>query len=201
MPYIASWSSEKADRPVVVARRQGGIAYPDEILHDRDEHGVLWSRTVLSPGRGRPEFGRIHTLRQRRAMRRLLCQICAGPADRTEQGVLWLLGDDREDWPNWPEMMAATHPPVCLPCARVAVRACPYLHGHAVAVRVREAPVEGVYGTLYAPGNPFPTPLRNETVTYDDPAIRWVCAGQLVRSLRGCTLVDIDAEPPADSRQ
>src|SRR3989442_68826 len=102
VPYVATWSEER-DLPFEVVNRDGrGIAYADEISADRDIHGVLWHRTYSRPRRGRPEFGNVHSLRQRRAMRRLLCQVCGGPADRTQDGVLWLLPDHREDWPGWP---------------------------------------------------------------------------------------------------
>jgi hypothetical protein len=33
-------------------------------------------------------------------------------------------------------------------------------------------------------------------VGYRDPAVRWVCAAQQVRSLQDCTIVDLD---PAES--
>lgn len=195
VPYVASWSAEhRSLGPVVTSSRSPGIAYRDEVPHDRDSHGVLWRRSTLRPGQGRPEYGDIHTARQRRTMRRQLCQICAGPADRTEQGVLWLLGDDRDDWPNWPEQMGATHPPVCLPCAGKSVRLCPYLRRNYVAVRVRSPQIGGVYGALYHPGPHGPQAVDNVTVPYDDPRLAWVLAAQLVMALHDCTLIDLDAE-------
>ncbi|MET7766032.1 hypothetical protein [Streptomyces sp. NPDC005336] len=48
-----------------------------------------------------------------------------------------------------------------------------------------------VYGRRYRPGPLLPVPGEKAIVQYDDPAIRWVLAGQLVRSLQGCTLVDL----------
>ncbi|MGK5531893.1 hypothetical protein [Streptomyces sp. URMC 129] len=197
VPYITAWSSEQRLNALVIAHPRVGIGYPDETVADRDAHGVLWTRTDCRPGQGRPEFGRVHPLRQRRAMRKLLCQICAAPADRTDQGVLWLLGDDRTDWPGWPERMAATHPPVCLPCARVAVRACPFLRRNYVAVRVRDSRIAGVHGVRYRPGWPFPEVADGGDgilLPYDHPDIPWVRAAQLIRELRGCTIVDLDTE-------
>ena len=190
VPYITTWSTEKALPTTVVARRSG-IGYLDETLGDRDDHGVLWTRIASRPGQGRPMFGKVHSLRQRRAMHRLLCQVCAAPADRTDQGVLWLLNDTREDWRTWPEGMACTEPPVCLPCARTSVHACPSLRKGWVAVRVGQFPVSGVVGARYRPGNPFPTPVEDVTLPFDDPDIRWTRAGQLVRELRDCTMVNL----------
>lgn len=193
VPYITAWSVEAKERACVV-ERAAGIAYSDEGLHDRDSHGTLWRRVPSRQGQGKPVFGKVHPLRQRRVMRRLLCQVCAGPADRNEQGVLWLLGDDRDDWPGWPESMAATHPPVCLPCARASVRLCPYLRRKMVAVRVRSPEVGGVYGLVYQRGWPFPRAVEEAVVPYDDPMARWVVAGQLVMGLHDCTFVDLEAE-------
>ena len=124
-------------------------------------------------------------------MRRLLCGICAGPPDRTEQGTLWLVTDYRDDWPNWPEGMACTEPPVCLPCARLSVRACPRLRQGYVAIRVGTSAVAGVYGAQYQAGQPFAIAVTEAVVAFDDPAIRWTQASQLVRELSGCTIVSL----------
>jgi hypothetical protein len=188
-PYITAWS-EEFDPPFrLVERRGGGIAYVDETMTDRDSNGVLWFRTPFRHGHGRPEFGQVHPLRQRRTMLRLLCQVCAGPADRTDDGVLWLLQDHREDWPSWPEGMGVTEPPICLPCIRTSVRMCPALRRGAAAVRVRSFPVAAVYGILYAGSRPVA--VGAATVRLDDPAIRWVRAVSLIRELRGCTLIPL----------
>jgi len=138
-PYVTSWSEESVwDVPVVLGEQ--GIAYADEHVMDRDQDGVLWARCPVRRGWGRPVFGEVHPLRQRRAMRRLLCQVCAGPADRTKDGVLWLLVDWRHDWPDWPNRMGVIEPPICVPCARLSVRVCPTLRRRgAVAVRARRA--------------------------------------------------------------
>ncbi|MGQ0841769.1 hypothetical protein [Actinokineospora sp.] len=105
----------------MVAHPSGlGIAYADETIGDRDRNGVLWTRMPSHPGHGTPEFGKVNSLRQRHAMRKLLCQVCAGPADLADDGVLWLLNDHRDDWPGWPNGMGVTEPPICLPCLRIA---------------------------------------------------------------------------------
>jgi hypothetical protein len=195
VPYIASWSAES--RPleqVVLLSGLRGIGYEDEVLYDRDKHGILWNRSSLAPGQGRPNFGSVHTARQRRTMRQMLCQVCAGPPDRNDQGVLWLLGNDRGDWPNWPEKMAATHPPLCLPCAALSLRLCPYLRKGCVAVRVREPQVGGIYGLLYRPGPEGPEPVISDVVQYGDVRLPWMLASQLAMKLQGCTFIDLDAE-------
>jgi hypothetical protein len=191
-PYITAWSTEQ-DLPYTLKERRGfGIAYADETLIDRDHYGVLWRRTRSRPQHGRPEFGKVHPLRQRRAMRRLLCQVCGGPADQTEDGMLWLLPDHRDDWASWPDGMANVEPPVCLRCVRTSVRLCPALRKGAVAVRVRDYPVVGVRGALYKNSGTSLVAVAETIVTFDDPAIRWVRAANLVRELRGCTIVPVE---------
>ncbi|MER5490658.1 hypothetical protein [Streptomyces sp. NPDC002490] len=192
VPYITAWSSERTVRPPVITQG-AGIGYADETPFDRDADGVLWSREGVSPGKGRPDFGRVHLLRQRRAMRRLLCQVCGGAADRNEHGVLWLVGeDDIED-------MTTTHPPVCAPCAAQAVRLCPYLRRGHLLLRVQACVPVGVHGVMYRPGVPFPRVERDGGVTYDDPRIRWTRAAQLIVRLEGCEVAgppDVTAPAP-----
>jgi hypothetical protein len=192
VPYTTLWSAEHDLPYELVERPDFGIAYADETLIDRDNHGVLWRRTPSKPRHGRPEFGNVHSLRQRRAMRRLLCQVCGGPADRTGDGVLWLLPDYCGDWPGWPDGMANVEPPVCLPCVGVSIRLCPALRKGAVAVRVREFPVAGVRGVLYRSGGVSPAAIGETIVTFDDPVVQWVRAANLVRELRRCTVLPVD---------
>jgi len=190
-PYVTTWSAEQ-DLPHKLVERPGhGIGYADELPTDRDAHGVLWQRAAMRHEVGRPEFGKVHPLRQRRAMRRLLCQVCAGPADQSDDGVLWLLRDYRDDWPDWPEDMASVEPPICVPCVSVSLRLCPALRRGAVAVRVREVPIAGVRGVRYRKGLIAPVAAEAVTLPYDDPAVRWMVASALVRELRGGTLVPL----------
>ncbi len=192
VPYVAAWSGERTNLTPVIVRPDGlGIAYADEVLGDRDNNGILWARTPSRPGHGKPEFGSVHSSRQRRAMRKLLCQVCACPADHTDDGVLWVLEDHRDDWPGWPERMGVTEPPICPPCLRLSVRACPALRrGHAI-FRVRHAPIAGIRGTRYRPGRSSPAPIGNSLLPLDDPGIHWTLAAHLVRELHDCTILDI----------
>jgi ferredoxin len=189
VPYITKWSGEKA-RPVRVVRTGAGIAYADELQWDRDERGVLWTRTAWRPGRGRPEFGQVHAARQRRAMTRLLCQVCGGPADRTSSGVLWLLGEDPAAPGSWPDPLLTVHPPVCAQCAARAVRACPHLRGHYAVLRVRASEAAGVRGPLYQPGWPRPVVAG---AGFGDPRNAWVKAGQFITRLHEFSVTDMES--------
>ncbi len=191
VPYVAMWSGETVEPPGVVERPGRGIGYMDEILTDRDKREILWDRATVGPGRGTPQFASIHTLRQRSAMRRMLCQVCACPADETEDGVLWLLSDTIKDSPNWPDNVLGAEPPTCLPCAQYSVSVCPRLRRGYVALRVRHRPQYGVQGLVYRAGSPFPWPTSDQAVAFDSPAIRWTVASTLLRDLSGCTIVDL----------
>lgn len=191
-PYITTWSAEQ-DLPYRVVERPGlGIGFSDEALGDRDTRGVLWHRAAVRRGTGRPEFGKVHPLRQRRAMRKLLCQVCGGSADRTNAGVLWLMRDHRDDWPQWPDGMASVEPPTCAPCIALSRRLCPALRQGAVAVRVRQFEVVGVRGALYRSGLVAPVAIEAANLAYADPDVRWLVASALIRELRGCTFVPFE---------
>jgi hypothetical protein len=193
-PYITAWSEEQ-EMPYTLIEHSRGIGYADETFGDRDRHGVLWSRTPLRLRHGRPEFGRVHPQRQRRTMQRLLCQVCAGPADQNEDGVLWILKDHRDDWPSWPNRMAVTEPPVCVACARLASKVCPALRRGAVLIRVGSCPIVGVRGMLYRSGGGRPVPVGPTTVAFDDPAASWVRAANLIRELADCEIIPFDDLP------
>ncbi len=148
VPYAAAWSAERPAVKGLTVRADGaGLAYVNETPLDRDRHGVLWARHREAPGEGRPEFRTMHSVRQRRAMFGMLCQVCGGPADRTSRGWLFLLQDPGPAGrpADWPEGALCTKPPVCRPCASLAARHCPHLTAP-VAVRSRKPRVWGVFG-------------------------------------------------------
>jgi hypothetical protein len=165
VPYAAAWSAEtSALRTLTASPDHTGLAYQDETPADRDRHGVLWARLRHAPGEGRPRYRALHSERQRRAMYERLCQVCGGPAGRTSQGWLFLTqaADAADALPNWPEGALSTKPPVCPPCAALALRHCPYLDSP-VAIRSRKPRVWGVFGgffTLTADGGRRSRPHR-----------------------------------------
>jgi hypothetical protein len=191
VPYIAKWSGETTGPGKIVQRKKReGIAYEKERSFDRDEHGVLWTRAPSEPGKGRAEFGKVHSLRQRVAMGALLCQVCGNRADRNEDGVLWLIDAHPDD----PILRAGvpertTHPPVCEPCAEMSLRACPHLRKECVVLRVREFEVYGVNGALYRPGVPVPVPRRAAELALGDFRIPWMLGSQVVLSLTAFSVV------------
>lgn len=193
VPYIGSWTGEEIRPTTIICRPGGGIGYADETILDRDEWGVLWARMAGRIGVGKPLFTELHPVRQRRAMLRLLCQVCAMPADRSEDGNLWLVPEKEVGrWEGWPEGMSTIHPPLCGKCAKISVRMCPALRPRWVAMRAHSRAC-GVTGAVFAPGGRFPRLVQNndEVIQFGDPAIRWVQAALLARTLFACMLVDL----------
>ncbi|WP_328917075.1 MULTISPECIES: hypothetical protein [unclassified Streptomyces] len=202
VPFIAAWSSETEAAQPAVTMRRGRLAYLNERPYDRDSSGILWRRVPSMPGKGRPQYGKVHFLRQRLAMDGLLCQVCGGPArkDATNDGLLWLLGEDPDDRSSWPTEMVTGHPPVCLSCAWLSVRACPHLRHQYAAVRVRRFSPSGVHGVLYRPSYPNPVPHEVGGLDFGDARTAWMQAAQLMMRLDEFTLVDLEAEYRARGR-
>lgn len=122
----------------------------------------------------------------------MLCQVCGAPAGRTARGWLFLLQRPAsgEHAANWPEGALSAKPPVCPPCARLALRHCPHLTDP-LAVRVRKPRVWGVFGGLITPaadGTLVQSPT-DECLPYSHPAAPWFLASQLVVELRRCRAV------------
>ncbi|MFK0279527.1 hypothetical protein ACIQVL_03500 [Streptomyces sp. NPDC090499] len=200
VPYITAWSAEAAPQPRVVRRTTGageGIGFEDEDPRTDRRYGVLWIRSTLAPGRGKPEFLLANPLRQRRAMEHSLCQVCSRPTigTRADGRTLFLLGGARPIT----EGETTTAPPVHQTCARLAVEHCPPLgRGFAVAL-VERATLYGIAGVIYDPETLAPLP-RTEArpgelahVDIASAASRWTLASFTVVSLHGVTAVGSDA--------
>ncbi|MFD7447163.1 hypothetical protein [Streptomyces sp. NPDC059909] len=202
---MAAWTGEALiEAPVIIRPQVGGIAFVDELPTDRGVGNALLhrGRRPARDTRGRPMFGVVHTNRQRRAMRKLLCHVCGNDADRTDLGVLWLLDNTAANCPpGWPEEELTVHPPLCLGCAAQAARQCPELEKKGfTALRVRDPQPYGYRGKLYARNldrhaSPFPILARGtENLAFLDPLLPWLLAAQSILCLVGCTIVDLGAE-------
>jgi hypothetical protein len=205
VPYITSWSQEihaathgagnggtrvrleKVDLPSFPLT----VRYPDESPADRDPYGCLWQRYPIALGKGTPRFASVHPARQRRCMTRFLCQVCGNPADRDEDGWLWLLtAPDAERIAAGGEAKARVgNPPVCRSCCDIARDRCPHLlNGHAV-VRARGMLPWGVYGILMDPSGQTP----GQFVPYGSPDIRRTLAGQMLGVLQDVRITNLSA--------
>jgi hypothetical protein len=191
VPYAAAWSAETAAVRSLTVRPDGsGLAYRNETPADRDRHGVLWARLRQAPGVGRPNFRALHSVRQRHVMLHKLCQVCGGPADRTSRGWLFLLqrppgGHQSADWP---EGQLSAKPPVCRPCAAIAIRHCPHL-GDPVLIRCRKPRTWGVFGGFVTadPTGRLVSSPTDDNLPYGHRASAWFLASQLIIELNRCT--------------
>ncbi|MDI3102055.1 hypothetical protein QJ054_34015 [Streptomyces sp. AN-3] len=196
-PYVTPWTGEStAAAPVAVTA--SGVAYADPVQDAiaRDLDGTLWA---LCEGTaiGKPQYGaELHPERQRAAMEALLCACCTQPASRNEHGMLWVLPilDESVDT-RWEGVRSAI-PPMCEACALSAPPLCPWLRDGHVQLRVREAELIGVLGTLYPrPGSQEPLDPA-AFVPHDSPNMPFVVARQAVRELRSITVVTFAADFP-----
>ncbi|MET9776168.1 hypothetical protein ABZ023_18240 [Streptomyces sp. NPDC006367] len=195
-PYVTPWTGETT-RPAPVTVTASGVIYTDPVQDGlaRDLDGVLWT-LCAGAATGRPEYAaELHPERQRAAMENLLCAGCKGTPARDERGMLWvlpLLDDTDGPW----EGVHTAIPPMCEQCAEAALLLCPRLRDGHVQLRVREAELIGVRGTLYPrPGTPG-TPDPDALVLFDSPDLPFVVARQAVRELRCTTVVAFAAAAP-----
>ncbi|UNO42151.1 hypothetical protein KGS77_24845 [Streptomyces sp. MST-110588] len=210
VPYITARRGEEAEITAMLGFRPGGggLCYLDEGPGDRDDQGVLWARCSQSREDGwpvgSPRWGMVHPSRQRETMQGLRCQVCiVQPASRTASGYLFLSTRPKVTGRDWPEGVLTWQPPLCLGCAVIAVEQCHHLlRAGAVALRARVPRLYGVIGILYTTGTDLrPVPVqvseeaRDTPLPYKDHLLRpWFLASQLVRELRGVTVVDLERE-------
>lgn len=203
VPYVAAWSQERETNVAsgdLILRSDvltGAVQlrYRDEQAADRDRHGVLWHRVAWAPGQGRPLFADVHTTRQRHAMSRARCQVCARPAEIWMTPALLWNEHLAEHGPDAP--YSTNDPPVCRRCALLAAAYCPELgRGHLYLVP-RTWAITGVRGQIADPidggfGHPSVLDLPTTTTTTPDrAALRLMLAKGLVATL-------YDAAPHTD---
>ncbi|MEW1546919.1 hypothetical protein [Streptomyces tsukubensis] len=191
VPYVTRWEHETAIRPKLTV--QPGLAhrlaFADETPYDRDSFDVLWLRVAIRPGEGRALFKDVHALRQRRAMLDLMCQICGVPMFK-EDRQLWLLAGMGGVPIREGEL--TTSPPVCRPCAPVALRYCPRLQsGRVAAAWVRSPYGWGVEAFIHDPESLRMVSPEPQQIQYHDPLAQWAVAFRSVVTLRDCTPVRI----------
>ncbi|MFF3692065.1 hypothetical protein [Streptomyces sp. NPDC002221] len=167
------------------------LAYRVMQPDDRDRRGVLWARVDRGSVKGQPIYDTMNPERQRECMYDLLCQVCAEPASRTQDGWLFLDWRMPQDPPSWPEGSLTNMPPLCERCARVAVDQCPHADLF-VPLRVKLPRLWGVSGTAYTwTGTTW---LSDDTIPwlrYGDEALNAVLASQLIRELCKVTVVEL----------
>ncbi|MFE4592255.1 hypothetical protein [Streptomyces laurentii] len=191
---VAPYENEyRADDSEILICPSGAVSYRDERPDDRTVEGILLRRWAGEPG-GPRRWGEHHTRRQVAAMEFRWCAGCGGRPDVDRRGMLWVLPAARvrpAGSPAGPLLVAM--PPLCRADAARALRACEELRNGAVALRVTEAEVVGVRGTVYAgaggTGRARGGQPCDEVVLFGDPRVRRVVADQLIREI---TRAEID---------
>jgi hypothetical protein len=184
VPYITAWSEETMDHGLGFdwsgEARGLRLTYADP--HPSDwSLGVLWMRQGLS-GRGKPEWKRVNSLRQRRCMLRKLCQVCGGSAvDERTGRTWWVLADEADQGP--PAAGYTNAPPTCLPCIPDSLTLCPHLRRGAAVYTVGDAQPYGVVADLFAPsdGKKIVHVQRSATLQLDEfQKLQYALAKQLL---------------------
>ncbi|MBC9730347.1 hypothetical protein [Streptomyces sp. TRM68367] len=199
VPYINQWTAEAVRQPQLIrirGRGGEGIGYEDEDPVTDRWHEALWVRSGLARGRGRPDFARISSLRQKRAMRYSLCQVCEEPVldSGADERTLHLLGGATSIGEG--ETTAA--PPLHARCALESIEACRHLRRGWAAALVEYSPLWGVAGVVHDPVTlaPLPSPGRRPFelthVPIGDERIRWTLASFTVVSLHRVTPVSLE---------
>jgi hypothetical protein len=198
VPWIAPWSREAPGDPPITRRGSGctGIAYRDEHYSDRHED-VLWVRTPLAPGCGDPRFAKVHALRQRQAIDRMLCQVCGGRTIGERTDGRWLIIMHSRTGRPIKDGERTAVPPIHEACAREALRSCPHLMKGSTAALVEYAPDWGVAGILYDPKTlaALPPAKGGQSLDYvpyeDDEGLAWTLAARAVVALYGVEPIDV----------
>ncbi|MYR55500.1 hypothetical protein GTY54_04305 [Streptomyces sp. SID625] len=148
--------------------------------------------------RGRVLYACMDPLRQRECMEKLLCQICAQPAE-TSAGTVFVDRQRRdEDQPAQLDRITTDMPPVCPTCLPLSLRHCPFLRRDETVrvLLVRKSVISGVSGTLYRVQKDQWVPSEEDSYSsYNRPRYPGMLAQRLYRKLRGVTVVDPDNLP------
>ncbi|WP_266665182.1 hypothetical protein [Streptomyces sp. NBC_00237] len=137
-------------------------------------------------------------------MEQLLCQGCVQQPSRTSLGYLFLASPPSDATSTeWIEGYQTAQPPLCLQHAAIATERCGHLlREGVVALRARVPRLYGVLGTYYrSRGLQPPEPIETEKEGDDVPLsyrdrryTPWILASQLVRELRGVTVINLAEE-------
>ncbi|MFF8953903.1 hypothetical protein ACF09I_34655 [Streptomyces sp. NPDC014940] len=189
MPYVLPRTGELGP-PIPVTVSPHGVSYPDpgQDAACRDPYGVLWEAREGTPTGPPAYLAELHPARQREAMEGLLCAGCREPADRNALGMLWLLPLLGAPADTCWEGVRSAIPPMCAACATLAPAVCPVLRDGHITLRVREAELVGVRGTLYPRLGELGTPDPDVLVLTDSDVMPYVVARQAVRELRRITV-------------
>ncbi|WP_203980311.1 hypothetical protein [Planotetraspora silvatica] len=194
-PYVIAWTGEAVQQSLTFRHHPevGGLRLTYRDPHPEDwVYGVLRARHAIARGHGRPQFHRVHTLRQWRCMEYRLCQVCGRSAVDPDTGrTWWLLAADASS----PGQGYTNAPPTCRDCIPRASTQCPQLHDTAAVYSAAACEPYAVLGTRFIAGVGGPVPLEEHTAQVPLDAFRalaTVLAEQLVVRLAGLRREDLN---------
>ncbi|MFD4376811.1 hypothetical protein [Streptomyces sp. NPDC058486] len=157
----------------------------------RDEFDVLWVVTAGKPSGTAAYAEELHSEQQRTAMESRLCAGCKGEPSRNRDGMLWILPLlDYADDTRWAGVETVV-PPMCHDCADDAKLRCPRLREGYAELRVQEAELIGVIGTLYPRPGEAGEPDPDKLVLFESSDLAYVVARQLVCRLDKVTVITV----------
>jgi hypothetical protein len=146
VPWVTRWTDEVRRHQVRFKRTRSGdlvVSYADGFPEERDPNGFLWQREGIKRG-GEPEFAMVSTYRQRRAMRKGVCQVCGRRIDK--RPIQWLVPESLFDYTQQGEAVTLSAP-TCSDCIPIALELCPHLkRNQLLLAKVLEYQVWGVSG-------------------------------------------------------
>lgn len=185
VPYITAYDEELPDLQLMLVPDAGTtqrvrLGFVGAVEQDWNQ-GVLWYRAGLHR-RGKPEWRLVNTLRQRRCMSQLLCQVCGGTAVMRDGRISWLLAAPAERSAAGVQFTSA--PPTCESCIPEALATCPRL-GAGMVCSVQAAHPYGVRGDLMkVTGSGLVTAAADHFATLDAyRQLEFMLAKQLVVAL------------------
>jgi hypothetical protein len=152
VPYVTAHDGEDILYHLALAPHREAtdgqrLSYIDAVPTDW-MFGVLWHRHGVSRA-GAPEWKRVNTIRQRRCMRHLLCQVCGQSAVDDAGRIWWVMAEE-------PGLTAAGEPftnapPTCPTCIPEARMLCPRLRKTAQVYTASSAEPYGVVADVHRP--------------------------------------------------
>lgn len=164
VPYVTAYDGEDVDYQLALAPHPEAtdgrrLSYMDPVATDW-MFGVLWHRHGMTRA-GSPAWKLVNTVRQRRCMLHLLCQVC-GQSATDEDGLIWWVLAEQ------PGVTAAgtpftNAPPTCTACIPEAHTLCPRLRNQAYIYTARDIEPYGVVAEVYQPVGPRVIAARQTT--------------------------------------
>jgi hypothetical protein len=194
VPYITAYDGEDVTYRLVLEPHRGAtdglrLSYADALEQDW-LFGVLWHRHGMTRA-GAPQWKMVNTVRQRRCMLHLLCQVCGEPATGEDSRIWWVMAEPPGRVSG--ELRFTHTPPCCRSCIPLARALCPRLRRESHVYTASGAEPYGVVAGLYRPAAGRNVVVVQDAVELPLEAFRdleYALATQLIVQLDGLQGVD-----------